>query len=612
MSLAFSHTIKRNNKTIIPEHFICFDVESKILEDKENNIIKFKPFLISAIYFRYNTNSNISHYEEKIFKSPKNFIKWITSKSYNKTNLYICSHNLVVDVIPIDLFTLLKQQKYKIDKIISHNRVLILIFTKDSKKLIFFNSGNLFSGSIEQWGKIVGLPKLKMPDNYNNMKQWEKYCLQDTKILYHMLKSYLDFLTNNDLGEFKLTIASQALSTFRHRFMKHEIAIHNHEKSLTLERNSYHGGRFQAIQIGKFNNDTYYKLDINSMYAYIMLNNSFPTHLMLYKSKCTINTLITLMNKYKVISKVLIHTKLPVFPLKINGKNEFVCGTFITYLTTPEIEFALQNNMLLHVFETSCYKHDYIFKDYIKFFVEKREYYKKQNNPVYEQMCKLFNNSLYGKFGQRNYTENFIDYTKDKSLKYFEIIDITNNLKRKFIQYEGKVKELLINDNYKYRNVAIASHITAYGRIMLFNLMQLAKFRNILHVATDSLLVNSKGYRNLKKYINNNKIGYLKNDGEYSNIIIYDTNDTEYEGKLKTKGISKNAKQIAENEFVIQYWTKFDSLLHRNNLKEYYIKNVKKKLKRPLYQIWLKQNTPNKPLHIYEKYKKDLMKQNVW
>ena len=80
----------------------------------------------------------------------------------------------------------------------------------------------------------------------------------------------------------------------------------------------------------------------------------------------------------------------------------FAYGSFDTVLCQPELEFLEKNGSINYIYEISIYKMEKLFDDFVTFFYEKRLEYKKSNDNVNEQFCKLMMNTQYGKWGQRN------------------------------------------------------------------------------------------------------------------------------------------------------------------------------------------------------------------
>ncbi len=579
MSLSFHHSIKHNQKSERIRHLIVFDVESHI-DKKQGNKTIFEPFLWSAIRSRYNDKS--SKWVSKKYHGTDidEFWDMIESYCYNKEKVVLSSHHLEPDFVPLMGIKKLQARDWIMTKYITHNKILFFEFSKDKKKLVITNSGNIFPGSIERWGKALGIAKLEMPTCKCLCDKWIIYCMRDCEILLQMWLEYFKFLDIHDMGNFKFTAASQAMTTYRHRFMTKTIAIHNHPATLILERNAYHGGRFQAMQIGKIPSAPFWRLDINSMYGEIMSTEELPYELRGYQDGCNLDKLNWLMKRYAVIAELTIISDEPFFPIVENDKVKYPVGRYKGVFCTPEIAYLQANHSILKVHRISWYKKAPILSEYAKYFLGIRQGYKADGNKPYEELAKLFVNSLYGKFGQYGYDDKIIGDCDPKIIKYEESFNADTHKSTQYLLYGGKVHVTEKKNNSYNTFVAIAAHITAYGRIRLWLLIKQAGIMNVYHVATDSLIVNAEGLDRLANQIDKMTLGKLKIEEQIPSLTIKAPNDMVLGDVEKIKGISKKAPKVKENEYIITCWTRFNTLFKKGTLDYYYTTTVHKHLKR--------------------------------
>lgn len=586
MSLAFSHTVKPNQKNERPQHCLFLDVESR-LNAIAYNKVKFVPFLWTAIYRRYRKDGKSNQYREHYGTDPLEFWKLIEQYSYSRSKLYVVSHHLEVDFMPLGGFKALYANGWSLDNLISHGRVVTLYCHKEGKSLIIMNNGNLFDGSIEEWGKELGLPKLKMPSAKDSLENWLEYCMRDTKIVALMWDNLLAFMDKHDLGNFKLTRASLALNAYRHRFMSKPIAIHAHPEALALERSGYHGGRFEALQIGDHPETLYYQLDINSMYGYIETACQLPYELRGYKNKLTLRGLERLLTKYSVIAEIEINSPEPFFPIKEGIHVNYPTGSHLVTFCTPELIYALKKGYIKKIHRCSWYRQDFIFRDYARYFLNLKETYQKENNKPMRALAKFFPNALYGKFGQYGYKDTVIGECPLSEFKVVQSMSADTGKRSTLIYYGGKIHMTTRIDTSWYTFVAISAHITAFARMMLYNLMVKAGFQNVYHVATDSLIVNQQGYDALHDEIDPHISGKLKLEKTFKQLSIKGINDMVTDGLEKIKGIPKKAVKLSDDTYLITEWVRLTTLLQENITDYYYTRDLVKTLARPDYKEYL-------------------------
>ncbi len=472
-----------------------------------------------------------------------------------------------------------------------------MVFKKDDYTLRLWSTTNYVAKPLKVIGKSLGLSKLSVDFEKDSIEYLMVYCKRDTEIIYYFIKELISFLETNNLSKLKATAGSLSLSTFRHRFYddkNNKIMIHNWNRAILLERNSYRGGITDCFHLGKHKNT--YKLDINSMYPDIMRKERLPTRLVgcYHETNNNQKRLTEIMKKassIKILTYIVdITVNIPMESAYIlndygYGKTTFCYGKDINItLCQPEVDFLLENNGIIkQIHEISVYYTEHIFKTFVDFFYEVKQKAKQNNNGVNEAFSKLILNSLYGKFGQREIIYEVLKTDSDFIKKNYDVINLmidhyqkSNNVKIKdnSIVYLGSINrkyQLYIIDKKLYRIkqtnsntydsfVAISSFITSYARMSLVKFILKAKRKNVFYCDTDSLFTNLEGYNNLKDDIDELELGKLKlEEFGTSNIFapkFYDFNDVR-----KAKGIKRNSKLISENnksaKYVNERWYRF-------------------------------------------------------
>jgi hypothetical protein len=563
-----SHILRANKHLEYPSYIIFFDTET---EDKKiNSLEKELNFKIGWLCY-WDIKKNIKKYY--YFNSKKKFWNFVFSKSYNKRKLYLIAHNLPFDFRILKGFKTLSKNNYRQEKLIFKGTTNIFKFRKGTKTLMFIDNMNFFNGSLQKLGENMGLSKLNIKKD--NLKV---YCKRDVEIMVLAWKFLLSFLKENNLGNFAPTIAGQSFNAYRHRFMKEKIFIHTNLNAIKMERESYHGGRVESFRIGKMPIQDYFLLDVNSMYPSVMSFYDYPSKLIKIKNKLTLKQLKKYNKKYALIAEVSLITKEPFLPIKIKNKTFYPIGKIRSKLTTREIDYALNNAKIKKIGKTLIYEKRNLFNDYVKFFFTEKQKYKKNKNESLTYLCKIFLNSLYGKFGQK------IEYYQDigKSNRkdgYFDLTDIDNNIDKTYRVINGNLQEF-IGEKEGYESfVAIPATITADARIKLWKIIKKAGIENVYYCDTDSVIVNTQGFNNLKNEIGDN-LGQLSLQEKNNNLKIYGLKDYVFGEKIVIKGIRKNAIMIGENKFSQEKFEGLNGAIRNDRINKVIVSKINKNLKR--------------------------------
>jgi hypothetical protein len=461
-----------------------------------------------------------------------------------------------------------------------------------TKKIQILSSTNIYQDSLKNLGKTFGLKKLDFDHGADfNYDDAEVYCKRDVEILEKAMDAFFDFVDREQLGGFAITAASQSFKAYRARFLPCDIYIHDNLDALLIERKAYAGGRTEMFRKGKY--PRVYYVDVNSMYPAVMRDNVFPVELVAFWRRAELANVIKEMDAGKLIcAEVLIQTDEPVY-MKRGKRLLFPTGTFWTALSTPEIRYAHEHGHVLEIKNVCIYRGENLFKEFVDYFYENRLKARAKGDDVHTYLYKLIMNCLYGKFAQRNKRNIIVDtappdevgirqyWCREKGYTYQKV-------------FGGKVWEAdESEESFEAHNSfpAVAAHVTAYARMLLWGGMKLAGLDQLYYCDTDSLMLTAIGFERLRLagMIDDKKLGYFKLEkmggAEFFGGKDYVFSDMEGKTVTKIKGVSKSAKLLPPDEegnirFAVSLWGGLSPGLKSGNVGTYQNRLIVKTLKR--------------------------------
>jgi hypothetical protein len=232
----------------------------------------------------------------------------------------------------------------------------------------------------------------------------------------------------------------------------------------------------------------------------------------------------------------------------------FPVGHVNQMILSPEIKYLLEHpevGKIERINRLVGYKQSKIFAEYVDWFYKIRC---QTENESIKYMCKLFLNSLYGKFGQRQPAElKLVDDINTKKLVFKMMDDSKTNQIDNLVRIGNDLYSTEENPQaYADNSIPIiASAVTAYARTYLFDLFQIAGFENIFYCDTDSIFTNKTGYENLVSngMVDANQLGKLKLK-RIGAFHAYGNKDYRFGDDVKLKGIKKNATKISDTQYI--------------------------------------------------------------
>lgn len=569
--------MKGNKTSETPRKFLFVDTETdqKILSDGRK-VHRFKMGWACLLEL-----SSKSHKQKEtwfLFDTRAKFWRFVAQNHYKKTRLVIVAFNLGFDFVVLGGFRMSKVLGLDLKFLYLAGQTSIIKFKAEKKSLLMLDLGNWFKGKLEQLGELVSFPKLHIDFENDTFDKLIIYCFRDVEIMVEAFKLWLKFRTDNDLGSFGLTLPSQSFRAFCHRFIKSDLFIHDSKSTTFLERQGYFGGRVECFNIGYVGQEGYFILDVNSLYPFVMSKTETPIKLKYVRQNTPKPFLSNLLKKYCLVAEVELQTEEPLYPFTQNNKLIFPIGRFWTVLATPELKIAKQRGHIKSLGRVAVYEKAILFKDFVNYFYNVRQQYKQRGNKVFSQMSKLISNSLYGKFGQQAERWKEVPYDGRFIEGEVRVKDSSGFMVKRLVMVAGKCFEIVRGGESKNSFPAIAAHITSAARVHLWKLIEKAAVENVFYSDTDSLIVNAKGYQNLSREINDNKLGKLKLEYQSNRLIIRGPKDYRTDKFTKRKGIRSSAKKIAHNTFTQELWPGLRSLIRKGQTSHYTISNITKHL----------------------------------
>lgn len=541
----------------IPHEFIFYDTETHINPVGERyNELPLK--LGVAIYIQVAPDFRGMKRKVYRFTSSLEFIDILKTHIRPKTKLHVIAHNQAFDIRVLGLPHLFNEIGWDSSLPIINNRTFIWSVKTGISSILFLDTANYGVSTVENLGKDFGFPKLNV--DFDNVTDEELYiyCQRDCEILEKFMLDYLHFISHNNLGRFKTTIASQSLTAYRTTFLDSPPYIHNYWKVLDLEREAYHGGRTEAFYIGHLTDEPYYYVDVNSMYPYAMKSDNLPIRLEGYTLDVSPGFMRLRLKKWYVIADVTIETDKPFCCVLENNKLIFKVGRFRTVLHSPELEYLLDNGRIVKVHRCAVYSKGNPFNSYVDFFYNVKKQATIDDNQSWRYISKLFLNSLYGKFGQLRPRREIMNEYDYNGIWRQEQVNIDNGERWIETCWFGKVFKDYKQGETSFSFPGLAGAITATSRMLLWKYIETAKAYNTYYCDTDSLITNAEGYNNLEVYLNNEELGMLKLEHTSNDVHIYGCKDYRFGDIERKKGVPGKAIKVDNDTW---RYTQFEGFL---------------------------------------------------
>ena len=482
-------------------------------------------------------------------KDALSVLRRIEAATRDETALTVYGHNLWFDLQVCGFFHDFPKWGWVLDFVYDEGLTYLLTIRNGSRSIRCVSTTNYFDFSLDILGREIGIAKLAVNFDRATASELATYCRRDVEITTASVLKYIGFVKSHDSGRFSYTKASQAMNSFRHRFMRDRIFVHKEEDVQALERRAYFGGRTECFQLGKLTRGPFVFLDINSMYPAVMRQHTFPNRLLEWYPKADLALLSGWIGRASCVASVTVETDSAAYPVRMNGKVCFPVGRFDTVLCSGGLERAAARKELRACSELAVYSRAPIFRSYVDYWYPLKAQYKAEGNAVYSRMVKLFLNSLYGKFGEKRFEEEMEeDWSGEDPWRRDCFSEATG---------ERWIEQHLFNVTITRGEaiegprscVAIAAHVTEYARLLLWDIIAQTGRNRVLYCDTDSIVLREADLQHVCHTIDDKVLGSLSVDRATARLTLHGCKDYEIDQGSTIKGIPKRSTKLSEGRY---------------------------------------------------------------
>lgn len=372
-------------------------------------------------------------------ESPQAFLEWALVRS--RKGAWILSHyGGAYDMLFLEPY-LRKMKHLETEWIMSGTRAVMAIVRNDKSKLVwkFVDSFSFLPTGLAKLAERfnVGLKKVDIDfDKPVSEQDWKERVLIDCEILYRVAECWQSQVLSLG-GESRVTAASTAMTLWRKRYQKRE--LYPCRSLRPFIRQAYYGGRCEIFRVqGK---ELHY-LDFSSHYPKAMLERmpvGFP-HIGKgeppKESVGVAEARVTIPDMH-----------IPPLPFRFEDSLFFPTGLIQGNWDIDELRYAESLGCKVEYGKTITWEADYLFRDYVT------DMYRLKEEGGWGETAKLLLNSLYGKFGQNEMRDCFIENPLEENNDAIPLNDTATIV---------LVKKIV---DAPYILPEIACHVTALARI---------------------------------------------------------------------------------------------------------------------------------------------------
>lgn len=545
------HWIKPNHQTRMPKRWIAFDTESKVTRNGSEEIQTWSTG--AAIRWRTDLKSG-NALESDTFATPRLFWEYVSDYCRKGMRTVVAAHNLGHDIRISRALEILPALGFTLEWCNLDSNVSSMTWRSDHGTLVFMDTWTWLPLQLATIAPDVGLRKLSMPGENASRTKWDQYCMRDAEIVYRCVSALNDYIAREQLGNWQPTGAGMAYATWRHKFLEHNILVHDDTYALKAERAAMHTGRAEAWRHGIIMGDTWTEVDMRNAYTTIAAECDLPVKIKMRTGAITHSQYKRLSGIYRILALCDIDCDAPVAPYYTGTKTIWPVGTFRTWLWDTELEAMRQAGGTATIRDALCYTRAPILSSWANWVLSILRNSSEETSPVVKTWLKHCARALIGRIALRCPSWDYFGENPGGMTGISHETDAVTGITTRCMHIGNQTFHETGRTEGNDSLPQVTGWIMAECRSRLWKAISAAGQGQVAHVDTDSLLVSSTGLAALRAAEQERWQSHWAVKGSWRTLTVYGPRNYRC-GKLrKTSGVPKSATETSPNVFTGERW----------------------------------------------------------
>lgn len=545
-----AHYIRHNQVTRVPRAFIYLDSEAVEHDEATSHVQTFR-LAVAAIDRRYHHREGWREREWCDFRSPVEIWEWVTSQCHDKARTILVCHNLAYDLRITDAFVTLLAAGWCLQSIRLDATQASAEWKLGTKTLVMVDSTSWVNQSLDRIGQLLNLPKFDLPAWDDTEEAWFARCRRDVEIMAAMYRRLIDWVREEDLGNWKPTGAGQSWAAYRHRFLTHRVLVHEDDEARAAEREAGWTGRCEAWRWGKLKGGPFTEWDYSAAYARIGAECSVPIRLAGEVTGYRRAAFFAGKRKSAMLAQVTVSTDVPTVPCRHDDHIVWPTGTFDTTLWDTEIDLALEHGATVTPHRIWSYYSRPAVSDFCRWCLAILDAPEGTYDPIVRAAVKHWSRALIGRFGSRYATWETCGEMPWSDVSLGRVLDPDTGEVWRALQLGTQLRRQTALLESADAVPSVMTWVMAEARVRLFRASLSAGTGNVAYLDTDSLIVGATGHQALLAA----QIPGFRVKSQWQNVEVLGPRQLILQGRLRAAGVPKTAHRVDETTWEGDVWS---------------------------------------------------------
>ncbi len=544
-----AHWIRPNHLARVPRRHIIIDTEAHRTPTDRGETQTFR-VACAAFDHQQKAGRDWRPTQRATFTDPLDLWRWVDARTMKKRRTIVVAHNLAYDLRIGRAFDLLPELGYELEMVRLDHGSAWCQWRRGDRALGMVDSVSWYGVGLDKIGSALGVCKPELPDELDDEATWIARCEADVEILRLAWRQTLDWLDDNDIGNWKPTGAGMGWAFLRHRHLTHKVLHHGIERIAQIEREASWTGRCEAWRWGNLPRGEWVEWDYRSAYAHVAEECNVPTRLQGHLGPKSARAALEGPQEFAAVVHATITTDTPTVPSRGSHGILWPVGTFTSWLWDHEARMAVEAGATVTCDTGYRYETAPALRSWATAVLDLLADHQELTPPIVKMVVKGWSRTTVGRFGAQWGSWDDIGEAHGADVTLVQAENGDSGRRYRMMMIGGRCLAEGPKSDAPDGAVHVMSWIMAECRRRLWIAMSVAGLDHVAYVDTDGLIVDRIGARALAAA----ELPGLRPKSSWRNVEVLGPRQLILGDRLRVAGVPSSAVRVGARSWDADVW----------------------------------------------------------
>lgn len=508
-----AHYLRPSKGTRIPRRFVFFDTEAHRAKKGAQEVQTWRCGAVRALRWSKSTNTWAEGNNADV-STPEALWELVTGWARKDQRTVVVAHNLAYDLRIARAFEVLPAMGWTLGRPVLAGDHVSVDAELDGMKLCFVDSRTVLPHGLDVIAARLGTSKPELPAEDAPVEEWQARCRADVDILARAYMAIVDWLVEDDLGNWGRTGPTMGWSVMLRSHLADKVLVHSRPDVRDLEARAMYAGRAETWRWGKLSGGPWHVWDYANAYAEVCRDVALPAVLRCEVKGVQVPTFTKFRGRQCYLAEATVSTDVPCLPWTDDYGVIWPVGTFTGWWWDAELELAARVGAKVKVHRAWKYSAAPWLRSWGDWVVGEVHTREMGEQAIRATAAKHWARAVIGRSSMRFWDFKPWGDAYIPGAGYASVHDLDMNAEGAMVTMGGQRWEAWQRTWWEQALPQLLSYVMSVSRVRLWDAFEVAGFQDVVWCHTDCLVVSPQGHERLLQAAGAGRLGSLRYKSE--------------------------------------------------------------------------------------------------